>query len=94
MHWKSLGIIGQGCLLAVTTANFLDAIRTISAGIAEYQSTGATVWLPLILSHIWRWRKQNLVASMTLCAASTTRCWPFKQLKKGERKFSAPRANR
>jgi predicted ATPase len=36
----------------VTTANFLDAIRTISAGIAEYQSTGATVWLPLILSHL------------------------------------------
>ena len=52
MHWKTLGMIGQGCLLAVTTANFSDAVRTISAGIAEYRSTGATVWLPLILSHL------------------------------------------
>jgi class 3 adenylate cyclase/predicted ATPase len=52
MHWKTLGMIGQGCLLAVTTANFSDAVHTISGGIAEYRSKGATVWLPLILSHL------------------------------------------
>jgi class 3 adenylate cyclase/predicted ATPase len=52
MHWKALGMIGQGCLLSLATTNFSEAVRIISAGIAEYRSTGATVWLPLILSHL------------------------------------------
>jgi class 3 adenylate cyclase/predicted ATPase len=52
MHWKTLGMIGQGCLLSSATTNFSDAVQIISAGIAEYRSTGATVWLPLILSYL------------------------------------------
>jgi hypothetical protein len=54
MHWKALGMIGQGCLLSLATTNFSDAAHITSAGIAEHRSTGATVWLPLILSHLAR----------------------------------------
>jgi len=53
MHWKTLGMLGRGCL-SVMAGNCSDAVRTISSGIAGYQSTGATVWLPLILPYLGR----------------------------------------
>ncbi len=51
MHWKTLGMIGQGCLAAMT-GNASNAIRMITSGISAYRSTGATVWMPLILPYL------------------------------------------
>jgi class 3 adenylate cyclase/predicted ATPase len=51
MHWKSLGMIGRGCLFAVT-GDAANALQTITSGIAAYRSTGATVWLPMILPYL------------------------------------------
>jgi class 3 adenylate cyclase/predicted ATPase len=51
MHWKTLGMIGRGCLFA-GTGDASNALQTLTSGIAAYRSTGATVWLPMILTYL------------------------------------------
>ena len=50
-YWKADGLLMGGCLLALT-GQYADAVLKISAGIAAYRSTGATMWLPWYLSHL------------------------------------------
>jgi class 3 adenylate cyclase/predicted ATPase len=51
LFWKALGIMNRGCILAATGSP-VDAIETITSGIAGWRSTGATVWMPLFLSYL------------------------------------------
>ena len=53
LHWKALGTIGRGCLLA-TTGNAWNAVQMITSGNAAYRSIGAKVWMPLILPYLAR----------------------------------------
>ena len=53
LYWKALGTMNQGSVLALT-GRVSDAIQTFTSGIAAYPSTGATIWLPLLLSHLAR----------------------------------------
>ena len=53
MHWKTLAMIGRGSLLVVT-GNAANALQTLTSGIAAYRSTGATVWIPMILPYLAR----------------------------------------
>ena len=53
MLWKASGKAFRGCVLALT-GNAAEAISTITTGIAEIRSTGATIWLPLVLTHLAR----------------------------------------
>ena len=51
--WKAVGMSLRGCLFA-QTGKPTDAVQTITAGITAFRSTGATVWVPLYLSHLAR----------------------------------------
>ena len=48
LHWKALGMMNQGNVLALT-ARASDAIEMLSSGIAAYRATGARARLP----HYW-----------------------------------------
>ena len=49
--WKAFGTMNQGCVLALS-GNALDAVQTITSGLAAFRSTGATMWMPLYLSYL------------------------------------------
>ena len=51
--WKALGMMNQGCVLALT-GRASDAIEMLISGIAAYRTTGATLWLPFYLPHLAR----------------------------------------
>ena len=51
--WKAGGTIQQGFVLALT-GKVAEAVRKIPAGIIAWRSTGATIYLPLYLSHLAR----------------------------------------
>jgi predicted ATPase len=51
--WKAYGMSLQGCLL-VLTGKALDAVHMVTSGIAAWRSTGATMWVPVYLSHLAR----------------------------------------
>ena len=51
--WKAFGMSLQGCLLALT-GKAADAVNRITAGIAEFRSTGATCFVPLYLAYLTR----------------------------------------
>jgi tetratricopeptide (TPR) repeat protein len=51
LFWKAWGMSDQGFLLALT-GNAADAVQMITSGSTAWRSTGATVWLPLILSYL------------------------------------------
>ena len=51
LQWKALGLVNQG-LLAVLTGGASEAVQVLASGIDARRSTGATVWLPLYLSHL------------------------------------------
>ena len=46
-------MVFQGCVLALT-GKASDAVQMITSGITAWRSTGATVWMPLWLSHLTR----------------------------------------
>jgi class 3 adenylate cyclase/predicted ATPase len=48
---KAEGVTQKGCLLALI-GEASDAAQMITSGITAWQSTGATVWLPLYLSYL------------------------------------------
>ena len=50
-YWKALATINKGLLLALD-GNESDAIKTITYGMAAYQSTGATLYRPQHLSYL------------------------------------------
>jgi len=52
-YWQAFGAIHQGAILSLT-GNAADAVGMIAAGIAKYQSTGSSAWLPLFFSHLAR----------------------------------------
>jgi len=49
--WKAVGTTVQGLLLALA-GKASDAVNTITAGIAAFRSTGATVWTPFYLPYL------------------------------------------
>jgi class 3 adenylate cyclase/predicted ATPase len=51
--FKALGMLGQGCSLALT-GKAADAIQVIATGNAALQTTGAALWAPLSLSYLAR----------------------------------------
>ena len=53
MLWKAIGMLQQGCVLALT-GKASDAVQMITSGLTALRSTGATVWMPLWLSYLAR----------------------------------------
>ena len=53
LYWKALGIALQGCVLALS-GKASDAVHVIASGITALRSTGATIFVPLYLSHLTR----------------------------------------
>jgi class 3 adenylate cyclase/predicted ATPase len=49
--WKAMGIMNQGCVLALT-GSASDAVHSITTGITAWRSTGARVFVPLYLSYL------------------------------------------
>jgi hypothetical protein len=50
---KAEGIMLKGSLLT-SIGKCSDAVEVITSGITAWRSTGATVWLPLVLSYLAR----------------------------------------
>ena len=48
LFWKALGMMNQGCVLALT-GKASDAVQMMTSGITALRSTGATLWMPLLL---------------------------------------------
>ena len=53
LFWKAIGMMIQGCVLALT-GKASDAVQMITSGITALRSTGATLWMPLYLSYLAR----------------------------------------
>jgi predicted ATPase len=51
--WKAYGMSLQGCLL-VLTGKASDAVHMMTSAMAAWRSTGATMWVPVYLSHLAR----------------------------------------
>jgi predicted ATPase len=51
MFWKALGMMDQGCVLALT-GKASDAFRMITSGITAWWSTGSTLNIPSFLPHL------------------------------------------
>ncbi len=49
--WKAWTMLNRGCVLALK-GNAADAIAVITSAISSFRSTGATINLPLYLSHL------------------------------------------
>jgi predicted ATPase len=47
--WKARGLWRRGCVLALT-GKAADAVQMLTSGITASRSTGATLWLPWVLS--------------------------------------------
>src|SRR5262249_6150032 len=50
---KAEGRYQQGCVLALTS-KASDAVQMITSGITAWRSTGATMWMPFVLSYLAR----------------------------------------
>jgi predicted ATPase len=48
--WKAFGTMNRGCVLALT-GKAAEAVQTLTSGLVAFRSTGATVFVPLFLSH-------------------------------------------
>jgi predicted ATPase len=81
--WKAYGMWGKGSLLALT-GKAADAVQMITSGITAWRSTGATMWLPLVLSYLTRayaelgqfddaWR--SISDAMTAVETTKERLW-------------------
>ena len=51
LYWKALGMVFQGCELALT-GDASNAVHTITSGNTAWRSTGATLFMPFYLSHL------------------------------------------
>ena len=53
LYWKAWGTVSQGWLLALS-GKASDAVQMITTGINAHRSTGATIYVPMYLSHLMR----------------------------------------
>ena len=53
LYWKAWGTVSQGWLLGLS-GKALDAVQMITTGINAHRSTGATIYVPMYLSHLMR----------------------------------------
>jgi predicted ATPase len=53
LYWKAIGLLNRGNALALS-GKASDALETMVPGINAWRSTGATIWMPLWLSHLAR----------------------------------------
>jgi pentatricopeptide repeat protein len=53
LYWKAWGTVSQGWLLALS-GKASDAVQMIATGITAHRSTGATIYVPMYLSHLMR----------------------------------------
>jgi class 3 adenylate cyclase/predicted ATPase len=51
MFWKVGGMLLRGCVAALS-GNPKDAVQTIGSGIRAWRSTGASLWVPVFLTHL------------------------------------------
>jgi class 3 adenylate cyclase/predicted ATPase len=51
--WKALGIMNQGCILALT-GRASDATGMLISGMAAFRATGAKAWIPFYLPYLAR----------------------------------------
>ena len=51
--WKAMGIMNQGCVLALT-GRASGAVHSITSGMTAWRSTGARLFVPLYLSYLTR----------------------------------------
>jgi predicted ATPase len=51
--WRAVGILMQGCILALT-GKAQDALPMLISGISGWRSTGSTFWFPLSFSFLAR----------------------------------------
>jgi len=51
--WKALGMMNQGCVLALT-GEASNAVQMITSGITAFRSTGSTMFMPRYLSYLAR----------------------------------------
>jgi predicted ATPase len=49
--WRAHATLNHGCVLALT-GKMEDAVHIIASGIAAWRSTGATMFLPMWLTHL------------------------------------------
>jgi predicted ATPase len=49
--WRAHATLNHGCVLALT-GKMEDAVHIIASGTTAWRSTGATLWLPLHMSHL------------------------------------------
>jgi predicted ATPase len=53
LYWKANGMMWEGCRSALT-GSWSDAIETLTSALADYRTTGATVYTPFALAHLAR----------------------------------------
>ena len=53
LYWKAWGTVSQGWLLGLS-GKASDAVQMITTGINAHRSTGATIYVPMYLSHLMR----------------------------------------
>jgi predicted ATPase len=53
LFWGAWALMQRGCLLALT-GKALEAVQTITSGVAAMRSTGTTMWMPLWLLYLAR----------------------------------------
>jgi predicted ATPase len=53
LTWKAQGMVLQGCVFALT-GKTSTAVHMIDSGITAWRATGATLYVPLYLSHLTR----------------------------------------
>jgi class 3 adenylate cyclase/predicted ATPase len=51
IYWKTIGMLRRADILA-STGNTSDAVGIFASAIPAYRSTGSTIFLPLLLSHL------------------------------------------
>src|SRR5271168_2600478 len=52
-YWKAMATTLRGCV-SVLSGKSSDAVQLITSGIIALRSTGATLWMPLYVSHLAR----------------------------------------
>jgi predicted ATPase len=50
-YWSANGLMWQGCLM-VQTDRASEAVHTLASSIETYRSTGATIYLPFVMSYL------------------------------------------
>jgi predicted ATPase len=49
--WRALGVLNQGCVLALT-GKASDAVAKLTSGITAARATGSTIWVPWYQSYL------------------------------------------